>query len=187
MANNKRTATSTSSKEQPQGDSRAAKRAQFSGDQKRSPLVWAVPVVIIAIAVLASVALIVTRGGGGTVAQASATPSSDVTIPVAQVNDGAVHFFASRVDGTEVKYFVVKASDGSLRTAFDACDVCFPQKKGYSAIDGAVKCNNCGRTFPLDQVSVQQGGCNPSPITAKKAGGNLVIPYSQLQSGVRFF
>lgn len=167
---------------------REQKRAEFSGDQKRSPLLWAVPLVLVAIVAL--VAVVVVRGGEDERAYTAAPATqggSDVTIPVADVGDGAVHFFASDVGGTEVRYFVVKAADGSLKTAFDACEVCYRAKKGYTQEGDAVRCNNCGRVFPTDSIGVERGGCNPSPIKATTAGATLTIPVDQIEAGVRFF
>jgi uncharacterized membrane protein len=167
---------------------REQKRAEFSGDQKRSPLLWAIPLVLVAIAAL--VALVVVRGGGDerTYTAASATEGgSAVTIPVADVSNGAVHFYASDVGGTEVRYFVVKAADGSLKTAFDACEVCYRAKKGYTQEGNAVRCNNCGRVFPTDSIGVERGGCNPSPIKATTAGDTVTISADQIEAGVRFF
>jgi uncharacterized membrane protein len=167
---------------------REQKRAEFSGDQKRSPLLWAVPLVLVAIAAL--VAVVVVRGGEEERAYTAAPVAqggTDVTIPVADVSNGAVHFFASDVGGTEVRYFVVKAADGSLKAAFDACEVCYRAKKGYTQEGNAVRCNNCGRVFPTDSIGVERGGCNPSPIEATKAGDTLTIPADQIEAGVRFF
>ena len=167
---------------------REQKRAEFSGDQKRSPLFWAVPLVLVAIVAL--VAVVVVRGGEEERAYTAAPVAqggTDVTIPVADVGDGAVHFFASDVGGTEVRYFVVKATDGSLKTAFDACEVCYQAKKGYTQDGNAVRCNNCGRVFPTDSIGVERGGCNPSPIEATTAGDTLTITADQIEAGVRFF
>jgi uncharacterized membrane protein len=167
---------------------REQKRAEFSGDQKRSPLVWAIPLAVIAIAAIAVVVLVT---GGKEERAYSAAPAAaqggDVSIPVADVNDGAVHFFASDVAGTQVKYFVVKAPDGSLKTAFDACEVCYRAKKGYTQEGDSVRCNNCGRVFPASSIGAQTGGCNPSPIEATTDGGQLTIPVAQIETGVRFF
>ena len=187
----------------PQGQptsTREQKRQQFSAPARRSPLVWVVPVVVVAIvAVATAVALAsshkganaqnaaVSSGGSGSSAAGGTTAGAVVKIPVSQVNDGKVHFFTSEMGGTTVQYFVIKAPDGSLRTAFNACDVCYPYKKGYHQQGAGVQCNNCGRVFSAAQIDVQRGGCNPGPISAKVVGSKLVIPVGQLQNGVRYF
>jgi uncharacterized membrane protein len=176
---------------------RTEKRRQFSDVRRRSPFAWIAPVVVLVAIVAIAAVVIVSNSQKNGSAQAASIASggpatggggSAVTIPVSQVSDGNVHFFSTTVGGTTVKYFVVKAPDGSLRTAFNACDVCFPYKKGYRQQSaGVVQCNNCGRVFTAASIDVQRGGCNPGPISAKVVGNNLVIPAGQLQSGVRFF
>ena len=59
----------------------------------------------------------------------------------------------------------VKAQDGSIRTAFNTCQVCYESGRGYYKQDGDVLvCQNCGNRFPMDRVEVEAGGCNPWPI-----------------------
>ena len=104
------------------------------------------------------------RGGGETATATAAAPSGDVTIPVAQVNDGKAHFYSYDAGGTTVKYFVLADKNGKVRAALDACEVCFAQKKGYHQEGDTMVCNNCGKVFPSDQINVITGGCNPIPL-----------------------
>jgi uncharacterized membrane protein len=165
---------------------REQKKAQFtSAKRKRAPLYGVAAVAAVIALTLGITAL--SHGKKQQFAQAPVAAGGDISIPVSQVNDGAAHFFSANVGGTTVKYFVMKAPDGTLRTAFDACDVCFPYKKGYHQQGTSMQCNNCGRIFPAAQIDVQRGGCNPGPIDAKVKAGQLVIPFSQLQAGTRFF
>lgn len=111
----------------------------------------------------------------------------EVHIPLAKVNDGKAHHFVYKTGKKEIKFFVVKSRDGILRAAFDACDVCFPSRKGYSQSGDYMVCNNCGRKFHSTQVNVVQGGCNPAPLMREAQGENLVIRVSDLLPGGRFF
>jgi len=172
---------------------RADKKAQFEGGDKRSPLVWAIPLVVLAVAAVATVALL-SRGGAdepataaaaGTATQVSA--GGPVSIPMADVSDGQVHFFETDVNGTTVKYFAVMAADGTMRTSLDACQVCYRAKKGYSQDGASVICGNCGRSFAIDQIGVQHGGCNPISIKSTTKGDQLVIDPAGIDGGVQFF
>ena len=53
-----------------------------------------------------------------------------VTLPVAKLSDGKAHFYKFEDSGKEIAFFAVKAADGSYKTAFDACDACYRDKKG---------------------------------------------------------
>jgi uncharacterized membrane protein len=111
----------------------------------------------------------------------------EVHLPLDDVNDGKAHYYAYKSDGKEIKFFVVKSKDGVIRAAFDACDVCFPAKKGYSQDGDYMICNNCGRRFHSSQVNVVEGGCNPAPLKREAVGSDLVIKVADILPGARFF
>ena len=118
-----------------------------------------------------------------------AAQGTELSYQVKDFQNGKAQFYQYKTnDGITIKYFILKSSDGVIRAAFDACDVCFPFKKGYRQQSvGVVQCNNCGRVFDAASIDVQRGGCNPGPIAAQVVGANLVIPAAQIQAGVRFF
>jgi len=113
--------------------------------------------------------------------------SGEVRIPVGEVSDGKAHYFSFEASGTTVKFFLVKSSDGVIRAAFDACDVCFRSKKGYTQEGDFMICNNCGRRFHTSRINIEQGGCNPAPLNRTVDGQHLVIKVADLGPGARFF
>lgn len=110
-----------------------------------------------------------------------------VSVPLSAVADGKAHFYRYADGGKNLDFFLVKASDGSVRTAFDACDVCFREKKGYEQQGDVMICKNCNKKFPIVRIGLEEGGCNPAPVKAKLAGGNIVIAVEDLKAGARFF
>ena len=94
-----------------------------------------------------------------------AAGSESVGIPVAEVSDGKAHFYSYDAGGTTVEYFVLKSSDGEIRAALDACDVCYPQKKGYHQEGDVMVCNNCGRRFPSTED--QRAGRRLQPVSSR--------------------
>jgi len=111
----------------------------------------------------------------------------EVRIPLTDVDDGQAHYYAYDDGKTDIKFFVLKSRDGVLRAAFDACDVCFPAKKGYTQDGDYMICNNCGRRFHSSQINVVEGGCNPAPLTREVRGDELVIKVEDILPGARFF
>ena len=167
---------------------RAQKSAQFEGPRRNTTLhivLASVALLIVAVAAVAVVAM--NRGAAAQTTTTQAPAGGDVKIALADVNDGKAHFYSYDAGGTEVKYFVLKSSDGTVRAAFDACDVCFAQKKGYHQEGDEMVCNNCGRRFPSTKINEVQGGCNPSPIERTVKGQDLVIQTAALQTGVQYF
>ena len=108
-------------------------------------------------------------------------------IPLKQVSYGAAHYFTVNSNGKEIKFFVLKSRDGVVRAAFDACDVCFPEKKGYRQEGEFMICNNCGQKFHSSRINVVKGGCNPSPLAREAKGDHLEISMSDVATGTRYF
>lgn len=109
------------------------------------------------------------------------------TIPVADVSDGKAHFYSLDVNVTEVKFFVLKSSDGVIRAAFDACDVCFREKKGYSQDGDFMVCINCGQRFHSARINEVKGGCNPSPLARTYDERNVTIQVADIVAGRGYF
>jgi uncharacterized membrane protein len=168
---------------------REQKRAQFEKSGKGVSLHLVLAGVALVVVVAVAAVVLMNRGGAETATAAApvAAGGADVTIPVADLADGQAKYYSYDAGGVEVKYFVLKSSDGEYRAAFDACDVCYPNKKGYSQQDGVMVCNNGGQQFDSTQINEQRGGCNPSPIERTVEGQDLVLKTSDLQAGVQYF
>lgn len=125
-----------------------------------------------------------------TVAKAETSESGDLIIPVADISDQA-NFYEYDVDGTKLEVMAIKASDGSIRTAFNTCQVCFSSGRGYYKQEGdKLVCQNCGNQFSADDVEVTKGGCNPVPIQeADKTvdDTNITISKDYLKSAKELF
>ncbi len=113
--------------------------------------------------------------------------NGEVAIPLKTINNGQAHYFVYKSKGQEVKFFVVKSRDGVIRAAFDACDVCYLSKKGYSQDGEFMICNNCGRRFHSSRINVVKGGCNPAPLNRVERDGMLVLQVKDILSGARYF
>jgi len=112
----------------------------------------------------------------------------EVTYPASMFDNGkARHFEYKSGDGITIRYFVMKSSDGVSRAAFDACDVCWREGKGYTQKDDFMLCRNCGRRFPSARINVVSGGCNPAPLTRTTSGGKVVIKTEHILEGKRYF
>jgi uncharacterized membrane protein len=111
-----------------------------------------------------------------------------VTIPAAKFDDGKARFFRFEDGGKEIAFFVVKAPDGSYRTAFDSCDVCYKEKKGYEQQGDKMNCKNCNKKFPTNRIGPNStGGCNPSYLPHQLKGTNITINSVDLKAGAHFF
>lgn len=111
-----------------------------------------------------------------------------VTLPVAALADGKARFYKFEDGGKEIAFFAVKAADGSIKTAFDACDSCYRSKKGYEQRDDKMNCNNCNQKFAINRLGPNAtGGCNPGYLPHQLSGSNVSIRASDLKNGAKYF
>lgn len=122
--------------------------------------------------------------------RADAVTDRDLVIPLADITETA-SFYPVVVDGTQLEVLAVKASDGTIRTAFNTCQVCYSSGRGYYQQEGDVLiCQNCGNQFHMDEVEVTRGGCNPVPVGDENktvTDTSITIPLKYLQEAEVIF
>ncbi|WP_069999998.1 DUF2318 domain-containing protein [Cellulosilyticum sp. I15G10I2] len=94
-----------------------------------------------------------------------AVSRGDLTIIKSDITEEA-SFYPYQSNDTYMEIIAVRASDGSVRTALNTCQVCYRSGRGYyEQKDDVLICRNCGNRFTVDQIELIKGGCNPVPIT----------------------
>jgi len=103
-------------------------------------------------------------------------------IPLSEITNEA-KWYEYDLDGKTIKFFAVRAEDGSIKTAFDACDVCYYSGKGYSQEGDYMVCNNCGNKYPISGIGTENkisGGCWPGYLLHIAEGDNVLINVKDL-------
>ncbi|MFH1722801.1 MAG: DUF2318 domain-containing protein [Candidatus Altiarchaeota archaeon] len=146
--------------------------------------------------------LVASSEGGSSAGTGNQADPESFYIPISKINDGIAHFYEyPSSTGKTIRFFVLKSKDGIIRAAFDACDVCFREGKGYRQEGDFMVCNNCGQRFASDKINEIKGGCNPAPLDrhvennayetialANPPGdAYLVIEKSDIEGGVGYF
>ena len=115
---------------------------------------------------------------------------TDLVIPVSELSE-TIRIYPVTVDGLQMEVLAAKDSDGTVRTAFNTCQVCNGSRKAYFAEEGDhVVCQNCGNSFGREDVGVLSGGCNPYPIFAEDrqdSEDSVRISYDYLSSSSGLF
>lgn len=116
--------------------------------------------------------------------------NTEIKIFKSEVSETA-KFYPYKIDGTNMEVIAVKATDGTIRTALNTCQICFDSGRGYYKQEGQfLVCQNCGNRFHIDQVEKIKGGCNPVPIleSNKQDKGNYIsISKEYLASQKQYF
>jgi hypothetical protein len=88
----------------------------------------------------------------------------DLKITKADITEKAT-FYPYKEAENYMEIIALKASDGTIRTALNTCQVCYDSGKGYyEQVGDTLVCQNCGNVFGVDDVEIVKGGCNPVPI-----------------------
>lgn len=101
---------------------------------------------------------------GNSTKTSAATAGKDIVIQKSDITEKA-KFIPYQAGNTKMEVVAVKAPDGTIRTAFNTCQVCYNSGRGYYVQQGdELVCQNCGNRFKTSQVEKIKGGCNPVPI-----------------------
>lgn len=177
-------------------DKRAAKKAAVLGAKKAGRSTQFLLIAGCAALVIGGGVLFLGRQGAPPQAAAPALPApapaqahaGEVSYPAADFDDGRARFYEHPTEGgLTLRYFVLKSSDGVIRSAFDACDACWPAGKGYRQDGDEMVCQNCRMRFPSVKVMEVKGGCNPAPLPNQVRDGKVVIQVRDILSGRGYF
>lgn len=122
--------------------------------------------------------------------------SGKVTMAILDVNGNIIidqnnitkdaNFYSYQKENTKIEIIALKASDGTVRLAFNTCQACNPAKHAYFLQSGNyLVCQNCGTKIFIDDVGVATNGCNPIPILDKDksfVGDSIVLARDFIES-----
>ena len=165
---------------------RETKREQFN-EQSSSGKKMMIPIVLVLAVVAVGGWFLFGQGGVGGPTLVEAGQNGKISFAAADFTDGKAKFYRFQGQSGPVDFFVVKSTDGVIRSAFDTCDVCYKALKGYRQEGHDMVCNNCDQRFPTDKVNIVKGGCNPAPLQRQQAGEKIVIAAIDIERGAWYF
>jgi uncharacterized membrane protein len=167
-----------------------AKRAMVlkSKDTEWRPLIWGFLCGLLVVVAAGAAWFFLSGSYDREFSPATSGARSDVVmLPVSLFEDGRARHFEYVNGESKIRYFVIRSSDGVLRAAFDACDVCWPAGKGYFQDGDYMVCRNCGRRFASLLVNEVKGGCNPAPLNREVVADRLHIRVQDILKGKMYF
>ncbi len=118
---------------------------------------------------------------GARAAQAPIVVDADLAIPLRDLSSTAI-FYPVQVNGVVAEFFAVRAPDGTVRIAVDACQACGPA--GFTQIGEYFRCTACGQDFHVSVIERRKGGCNPIPVgdrNKRVEADRIVLPLAFLR------
>ncbi len=135
-------------------------------------------ILIVAAVILGAVIIMSKIGFGSRNEVISSAADKDIVINKIEITE-TVKFYPVKIDNKKMEILAVKADDGTIRTAFNTCQICKGSPRAYYKQEGDVLvCQNCGNQFSMDMIELQRGGCNPVPIYKENKtddGTNIII------------
>ncbi len=100
--------------------------------------------------------------------------NGEIRIPIENVNENITKYVYNFTEfNVGVRFLLVKASDGSIKSALDACRVCGP--RGFEQFGNTVVCRRCGVETEIDDIGKDES-CNPIPLESVINSGYVIIP-----------
>jgi FTR1 family protein len=153
--------------------------------QSRRQLSWmiaAASACLVVILMLTADFIYARAGAAPPMVAAIAAHGDELRVPLAQVQDGAMHLFAAEIAGGQtVRFMIIKKPDG-WGTALDACRICGAE--GYRQDGQNVICRHCGSAIYVPSIG-QAGGCNPIGVPAHVDGTDLVLNLASLTQATK--
>lgn len=166
---------------------RQDKREQFN-QQTSSGKKFVAPFVVLLFAVIAAGGwFLFGQGALGGPELVSASQDGKIRFSASDFSDGKAKFYRFNGQTGPVDFFVVRSRDGVIRSAFDTCDVCYRELKGYRQEGKDMVCNNCDQRFSTDKINLVKGGCNPAPLMRQQVGETVVIAANDIEKGAWYF
>jgi uncharacterized membrane protein len=112
-----------------------------------------------------------------------------VEIALKDLSNKAVFYDFVTARGSKVTFFALLDSQNKPHIAFNACDVCYQARKGYTVTSEKAVCNNCKNAFSIRLLGTdnQGGGCWPSYLPIKAEKGKVTIAVKDLEAKAYLF
>ena len=168
-----------------------AKKAAVLGTGKKSKAPLFITLITAVILAGGAVYLLGGEKEAGPATATAAAPQKSATefiYNTSDFSDGKAKYFSYKTpQGLDIRYFLLKSSDGVIRAAFDACDTCWAAGKGYRQEGDFMVCNNCGLRFASVKINEIKGGCNPAPLTRAASGDKIIVKVKDIVEQGSFY
>lgn len=116
--------------------------------------------------------------------------STHVAVPLSMISANTT-WCQYGINGTSVRFFLVKDSDGMIHSALDSCPKCFRKHMGFRQFNSELMVENCcNMAFPIKNITLEGCSipkCHPAFLPSQIIGDQLVVAKSDLLAGSYMF
>lgn len=112
-----------------------------------------------------------------------------VAIPLSAVSMTA-RWYEYGINGTTVRFFAVKDTNGTVHLSMDACPKCYKKHAGFRQEGGSMVENCCNMPYPFENITAEgcnRTGCHPAFLPDHIEGDRVMILKSDLVAGSYMF
>lgn len=110
----------------------------------------------------------------------------DVAVDLSKLKDNRPLFFAYHYKGKKINFFIVKIGD-TVMSFLDACNSCYPYKRGYIYDNGMLVCRYCNEKYRMDEIATGIGSCYPIKLPGRVQDGRYLISVLILEKNASRF
>jgi uncharacterized membrane protein len=125
----------------------------------------------------------------GEASGAEMVDASTVAVALSPIS-GVAHWYSVEINGTTVRFFVVKDAAGAVHAAMDTCPKCYKKHAGFRQ-DGEYMVENCcNMPFPIVNITAdgcKGTGCHPAFLPSRVEGDRVLMATADLEAGSYMF
>lgn len=111
---------------------------------------------------------------------------ADLFIDTSGMNKDVPSFYSYRMRDKSINFFLLWNDEGMF-SFLDACQTCYPKKRGYRFESGYLVCNACNQKFTSQSVLEGIGGCFPIRLNGRDTEGGFLVPVAELEERAYMF
>jgi uncharacterized membrane protein len=115
--------------------------------------------------------------------------AATIAVPLSSIG-GTAAWYGCEVNGTTVRFFVVKDANGTVHAAMDICPKCYKKHAGFRQDGTSMVENCCNMPFPIANITAEGCSgmmCHPAFLPSHIDGNRVMMAVADLEAGSYMF
>jgi uncharacterized membrane protein len=115
--------------------------------------------------------------------------ATTIAVPLSSTS-GTATWYGYEVNGTTVRFFLVKDANGTVHAAMDICPKCYKKHAGFRQDGTSMVENCCNMPFAIDNITAEGCSgtmCHPAFLPSHIDGNRVMMAVADLEAGSYMF